>query len=341
LAVASAIGFVYCRAFYGESWKAVVMAGSTALVIGVTHEILHGHYRRLLARGSSTPALLTRLIIASLLAGVVTTAIAASLDPLLHLDATAQRTWGHMAGCILITTFFHVAWSVLYVALKHKAEAQGANDRLREVRALATEAELAMLRYQLNPHFLFNSLTSLRQQIVEDAEKARTMTGELAVYLRHTLRDSAQVETTLGEELRATESYLALEKMRFEERLDVCFEIDPEARDCLVPSFLLQPLVENAIKYGKSGPKEQPLRLHIAARVEPGALHLAVGNSGAWRDAPSRPEGGIGLSNLRRRLEALYPGRHALAVGAEGTDWVCARIAILSPSGAARSRRVA
>jgi hypothetical protein len=214
-----------------------------------------------------------------------------------------------------------LAWSALYLGLKYWGSWREARESALRSEALAQKARLEALRYQLNPHFLFNSLTSLRALIDEDPSRARRMVTELAEFMRHALvRDGGEL-TPLGDEVETIENYLSIEKARFEEKLDVVVDVDPAAREWLVPPFLLHPLVENAVKHGmRTSP--MPLRVELRARAAGGRLTLEVGNTGAWQghaasDA-SGPEGtGTGLSNVRARLEQLYPGRHRLSVTRE------------------------
>jgi LytS/YehU family sensor histidine kinase len=268
---------------------------------------------------------------ANFVAGTITDLLCAGLVAATGIEPPGGLTIPRFVGGVFVMGLFYSGWSILYFAIKRTQAARQVKEMLRDMQAMATRAELAMLRYQLNPHFLFNSLASLRQQILEDPKKARDMTGELAGYLRYTLRHSEQTETPLGEELEAIEKYIALEKIRFEDALDVAFEIEPAARDWPVPSFLLQPLVENAFKHGAPALMESPLRLRIGAGVRDGVLHIEVANTGSWLEPADKcGNGGIGLDNLQSRLQRLHPVRHTFEIGPED-GWVFARIS-LSPA---------
>jgi sensor histidine kinase YesM len=196
--------------------------------------------------------------------------------------------------------------------------------QLSEARSSAQQAQLAALRYQLNPHFLFNALNSISALIVtkrnEDAER---MTDKLSSFLRTSLNADPGELVPLEEELALTEEYLDIESVRFGERLDVNVECAPGACEALVPSFLVQPLVENAIKHGVA-PSRDPVRIDIQASVQGGELCIRVTNC-VSADAESnqvRRQGsqrkGVGLMNVRRRLEAVY-GKSATVV-AEPVD---------------------
>lgn len=207
-------------------------------------------------------------------------------------------------------TFVFVAGIPLYLlsAVAHylflTVEAtQAAARRALESQVTAREAELRALRAQLNPHFLFNSLNSINALVGSDPEGARRMCEGLGDFLRRTLQLGARDAVTLGEELALVDRYLAIEQVRFGERLGVERTIAPEALRCLLPPLLLQPLVENAIKHGVAGRVEGgTLRLH--ASREQGRLVVALENP-VDDDAPVRRGAGMGLENVRRRLAVL------------------------------------
>src|SRR5690606_13653287 len=158
--------------------------------------------------------------------------------------------------------------------------------------------------------------------------RIQRMVGELSGFLRYSLLDPEALEVPLGDELRAVAHYLEVEKVRFEDDLEVRLAVEPEAGGRVVPAFLVLPLVENAVKYGPHT-RPMPLRIHVSGRVEGRALCVEVKNTGRWV-APSRPEAGgtgTGLDNVRQRIAELYPGRHRLDVFEEGA-WVHARIRI-------------
>jgi LytS/YehU family sensor histidine kinase len=199
-----------------------------------------------------------------------------------------------------------------------------------------------MLAYQLNPHFLFNALTSIRAMIDEDRGRARQMVTELAAFLRHALVERALHTTTLAAELEALRGYLAIEQIRFEERLAIETRVDRAAESCAIPAFLIHPLLENAIKHGARDRGEGPLRVRLAATVMGDTLRVEVWNTGSLAPdtAPNgrRPElgfadpapngsagTGIGVRNVRERLARLFPGRHRFELTDE-RGWVRALV---------------
>jgi two-component system LytT family sensor kinase len=184
--------------------------------------------------------------------------------------------------------------------------------RARELGELAATAQLAALRAQINPHFLFNSLNSIAQLIHVDPAKAEACVERLAEIFRYLLNRAEQEFVPLSEELQMTNAYLEIERARFDERLRVETSVDPHALRQLIPNLVLQPLVENAVKHGLSR-KVGPGTLHIAARLDGGTLTLIVGDDGLGMSSSVLAqvfERGVGLRNLRARLERLYGPSH-------------------------------
>ncbi len=213
--------------------------------------------------------------------------------------------------------FLFLSWSALYFGFKYWQKVEQEKERALRADALAREAQLNLLRYQINPHFLFNSLNSIRALVRENPERSERMIGELSEFLRYSLAQHRPHEATLKDEVEAIRNYLAIEKIRFEDKLDVRFDIDPEAERFFVPGFLIHPLVENAIKYGMQT-SAMPLKVELSARARADSLRIEVANSGRWagRDSGLRSSDGtgIGLDNVRQRLEQVYPGRHSFDI---------------------------
>jgi two-component system, LytTR family, sensor kinase len=189
--------------------------------------------------------------------------------------------------------------------------------RDREVRASQLEARLAeaqlrALRMQLQPHFLFNTLNSISSLMYHDLEAADSMMTRLADFLRLTLESEGAQEVTLGRELEFVERYLEIERIRFEDRLAVEVDVEEAALAGLVPSLVLQPLVENALRHGIDRRPEGG-RIALVARREAGRLRLTISNDGpAGTAAESKERQRVGLSNTRERLAQLYGGGYLL-----------------------------
>jgi signal transduction histidine kinase len=184
--------------------------------------------------------------------------------------------------------------------------------RERELTELAATAQLAALRAQINPHFLFNSLNSIAQLIHADPDAAESCVERLAQMFRYVLTRADKEFVPLAEELDMARAYLDIERARFGDRLRVDTRVEPLSLRQLIPNLILQPLVENAVKHGLS-PKRGPGTVRIEARVDGGHLTLTVGDDGLGMAAPALArvyEGGVGLRNLRARLERLYGPAH-------------------------------
>ncbi|MBN1348204.1 histidine kinase [candidate division KSB1 bacterium] len=228
--------------------------------------------------------------------------------------------------------FVLLTWSALYFGIKLWKEWVLQKDRAEKANILAQSAQLKMLRYQLNPHFLFNALNSIRALIEEDRIKARAMVTELAEFLRYSLVSKNYSNVPLSDEIEALRHYFEIQAIRYEEKLEVTFNIEPMAEDYPVLSFLIHPLVENAVKYGmRTSP--MPLKIRINATVIDGMLKIEICNTGKWIEPEKRAENkdgtGTGLENIRQRLENAYPGKHSFEVTAQNGR-VCVVLQILS-----------
>jgi PAS domain S-box-containing protein len=216
----------------------------------------------------------------------------------------------------------------ILIDVTEKREAEKALEKARETERLLAEARWLSLRYQINPHFVFNVLTSIDALSREAPERIPDLTRQLAVFLRRAQHIGSSPLTPLQEELAAMEAYLKIEKIRFEEKLQVDIIIPERLQDLSVPDMLLQPLVENAIKFGMAT-SGMPLNIRVVvSETEAGMLQIEVANTGSWvtKDARSDRQG-IGLGNLRNRLALLYPDRFSLTT-LEENGWVKVRVVL-------------
>jgi hypothetical protein len=214
--------------------------------------------------------------------------------------------------------FILLAWSGAYLALGHWR-------RGLKAEALAHEALTQVLHYQIRPHFLFNTLTSIRALIAEDPGRAREAVSRFAEMFRLSFKAVSAARVRAGEEAGAVQVYLGLEKMRFEDRLVFRVRVEPGAEGRLVPPFLLHSLVENAVQHGDES--DGALRLNVVVSADAGGVRMEVANTGTLAAAPE-PSGngrGIGLRNLRERLALEYPGAHTFTLEQDG-GWVRAVI---------------
>src|SRR5262245_28292009 len=218
------------------------------------------------------------------------------------MNFTIQSPHEYLVGTLEGTLTHHkpflfLSWSALYFGIKYWQQSQQEQQETLRAAALAKEAELQMLRYQLNPHFLFNSLNSASALIHENPARAEKMIGELSEFLRHSLANGKAGDAPLSDELEAARSYLDIEKIRFEDKLIVGFDVEPKAGEFRVPSILIHPLVENAVKY-RMQTSPMPLRVEISAQAADGALRLEVVNTGKWVEDSTNGRGAnIGIEN--------------------------------------------
>ena len=240
------------------------------------------------------------------------------------------RPAGGTSFALLLIGLFYIAgtllgaWSALYYAINYFLQIEEQNDQLLQLENQATSAQLAMLRYQLNPHFLFNTLNSISTLVLlKQTEPANAMLSRLSSFLRYTLINEPTGRVTVAQEVETLKLYLDIERMRFEERLRTRFVIDPASEAALMPSLLLQPLVENAIKYAVS-PQEAGAEITITTQLNGQNLRITVSDtgpglqsgtsdnrlSGVNFDGGEPVSTGVGLANIRDRLAQAYGANH-------------------------------
>ena len=274
-------------------------------------------YRRLWAAGPRTMLICSPIacwIIALAWRAIVNTAYIRILKP----DWAAEHAPRLLDIFVntLPATVLLLCWSGLYFGIKLYENLQLQREATLRQSALAQEAQLKMLRYQLNPHFLFNTLNAISTLVLDGQNRtANLAVSRLSEFLRYTLDQDPMKKVTLRQELDALNLYLGIEKLRFGDRLRLEFDVDERVESALVPSLLLQPLVENAMKYAIA-PREQGGSVTIIAGVERGGLRLAVVDDGPGLP-PAAVSGngrGVGLRNTRERLKVLYGDAHSVHV---------------------------
>ncbi len=231
---------------------------------------------------------------------------------------------GFALGTMYLNLTLLGAWSALYYAINFFLQVEEQADQLMRLENQATSAQLAMLRYQLNPHFLFNTLNSISTLVLlKQTEPANAMLSRLSSFLRYTLVNEPTGRVTVAQEVETLKLYLDIEKMRFEDRLRAFFEVDNAAKEGLLPSLLLQPLVENAIKYAVT-PQESGADIHVIAQLIGQTLRITVSDTGpglqkkggqnmmkSANDVPYEGAStGVGLANIRDRLSQAYGEDH-------------------------------
>jgi two-component system, LytTR family, sensor kinase len=246
----------------------------------------------------------------------VTSTIAPVSDGGWTLSSVVSLGWGMFLGMGI--------WTGLYVRFTEK---QLQEQRELKLKLAASEAELRALEAQINPHFLFNCLNSIRALVAENPARAQDMITRLANIFRYNLHREPSHTVPLASEVEVVGDYLALESVRFEDRLRVRFAIAPGAEKATVPSMLLQALVENALKHGIA-PRPSGGDLLIRAEHNQDATVIEVENSGQLGATDANEPGGVGLSNTRERLRILYGGRASLQLRNRDDGHVVATVLI-------------
>lgn len=231
-----------------------------------------------------------------------------------------ENRWRQLSDLALGRYFLLIAWAALYYALVNAEQARAAERREGEYRRAAKAAELRSLRYQVNPHFLFNTLNSLSALVMTGKSvAAETMIQTLSGFYRRSLAGDPTADVALEEEVSLQQLYLEIEAVRFPERLITRIEVPDALLGALVPGMILQPLVENAVKYGVSA-TSRPVTISVTAREEFGRLVITVSDDGPGARPIEDAGHGIGLANVRDRLEARFGNEAGLLAGpdAEG-----------------------
>jgi signal transduction histidine kinase len=292
---------------------------------------LRAVYRRLLRREPSIALTIVTCVVTSYVAASAWTAAYNVLDAPLATAMLGRRvhvdnTFELFAGSVY-HAFALLAWSVLYLAVKHQERVRVERERALRAEAHLHQARLEALRYQLNPHFLFNTLNALSTLVVEGrTDEAAAMIARLGEFLRLTLAGEGVAEIPLAEELDFVERYLEIEQVRFGVRLQVRVDAAPGLASHPVPALILQPLVENAVKHAVA-PREAGGRIAVTARRAGDALVLAVEDDGPGLGGESSGSG-IGLANTRDRLRARYGDGARLSLEAVRGGGLCATIRI-------------
>ena len=296
------------RTFVGKMIFAII-GGTLVLALRPLYRWLHD-------RGTSIPLFIAVSAVCSYVHSLVWTPLYKGSTNLLwdFVDGEMLSLPGssYLISGVLFYTFIPMAWSVLYVGIKYYRDMHAERERALRAEGLAHEAQLQALRYQINPHFLFNTLNAISTLIVErnnaDAER---MVARLSDFLRLTLDQGTDVEVPLAEEMDFVRRYLRIQQIRFGDRLTTAFDVDAEALSACVPPLLLQPIVENAVRHGIM-PREAGGTVTVEARRVGETLHLRTIDDGPGppSDADRAASDGIGLANVQDRLDALYGDDH-------------------------------
>lgn len=316
-------GLSYVQGVLGgrtPGWQEVFWQANEWLILGALTPLVYVLARRYPLR----PPLIGRNLLAhaggALLLCIAWATAGASLRWLLDIAPTQVAKTQQVASWLLTTipwgTFMYFTTLGCMHAFAYFVEAKEREAQAARLAAQVAEARLGALRMQLHPHFLFNSLNAITVLVRDqDTAAAGRMLDLLSDVLRQVLRSDKAHEVSLDTELRFIERYLAIEQVRFSDRLRVRFDVDDELLDATVPEFVLQPLVENALRHGIAKRADGGV-VEIAARREGDSLVLSVTDNGPDPDASpatrSEPGNGLGLANVRERLATLYGARGRL-----------------------------
>ena len=294
------------RTFSFEDLIRVTIESIVGYCLTLLLSALFGYYRRL-PRITGILATIATLAGATLVYAVLTAFTVSVMrgDPGIEIPL--------VLGSLFLNFTVLAGWSALYFGINFYLIVEDQIDRMQLLETQASSAQLAMLRYQLNPHFLFNTLNSISTLVLlKQTDRANAMLARLSNFLRYTLANEPTAHVTLAQEVETLKLYLEIEQMRFEERLRTVFKIEPAAAQASIPSLLLQPLVENAIKYAVT-PQEEGAEICVIARLTGDRVQITVSDTGPGLiEGKNRPSlsTGVGLTNIRERLAQAFGPDH-------------------------------
>ncbi|MCB2377876.1 histidine kinase [Hymenobacter sp. BT635] len=274
-----------------------------ALNIGTSHLL-----RAIIRRGGwlrlPVLAVVPRLLVVNFLLSLVTQLVISGIMMFgLHMFKPADFSWTMLLLYTFYGNFVFWLWSVLYFGLHYLDSYKQAEVDKWKLAAAVQEAEMRMLKAQINPHFMFNGLNNIRALVTENPARARDMITHLSDLLRYSIQLNSTEKVALAREVEIVEHYLALEAMQLEERLHYRLEVAPDTLNVLIPPMTLQLLVENAIKHGIA-PRPEGGQIELLARLDGAQLHVTVRNTGRYAPRPGHE--GVGVRNARERLQLLF-----------------------------------
>ena len=300
--LATAISYIPFRHMRGQ----VIYQAALLFTMFLATFIVHLSCRFLWRKSFRLATALGFSVVLSYILGVLCTVVSAFVS--LHFESPGiTPSWTLVAAQAFEPTIVLIAWGALYFGIKYYGTVEEQSGRLLAFEATAREAQLQALRYQLQPHFLFNTLNAISTLVVsKQPEQATEMIARLGGLLRNTLSFPETHVVTLREEFAVTEEYLSIEQVRFGSRLTVSLNMSPKAYEAQVPRFLLQPIVENAIRHGIARCPNGGEVVIRASAIED-QLRIEIENDRPIHDPQSGERGeGVGLANTRTRLATLY-----------------------------------
>lgn len=271
----------------------------------------------------SIPKIIPIILVCNFLMGLLMTFVQTGFDRVATGEEMSKATW--MITVSNFTLFFFI-WSVIYFLVHFVENYKRAEIEKFKWQAAIHEAELNKLKSQLNPHFMFNAMNSIRALVGENPLKAKDAITQFSNLLRNTLQMGKQKFIPFAQELEAVKDYLAIEGVRLEERLQVEWNIEPETESIEVPPLMIQTLVENGIKHGIAKLPEGG-KLSVESKKNKDGLEIIIRNSGQY-DATKIPESGYGMRNTEQRLSLLYAGKATLEIKNEDSKTVITKLYI-------------
>lgn len=311
-------GLAISRSFAISAW------GACAGIL--SSHLFRGWMRRWKWLKLSPLQALPRVFLASIVVGVTITALVTAGWPVVFgMEALKASGVGWVFPAIFIWSATVFLWTAIYVGVHYFGSYKTSEMENLRLAVVAKDAQLRVLLAQVNPHFIFNCLNSLRALIIEDPTRAQTMVTELASMLRYSLQSGKTDAVSLEMELEAVSAYLKLEAIRLEERLRVKIDMDPHSLETQIPPMLLQTLVENGVKHGVAR-LAQGGEIRVASEMRNGALKIRVQNSGQLSESSGSTR--MGLDNIRQRLQLLYGDAASLVLRNQDADFVIAEVSI-------------
>jgi histidine kinase len=307
---------------------AIFSCGAASAIV-CTH-IYRAYLRRHDWLGLRIWQLIPRMLLASMILGVLITGLVTLEWAVIAGVKTFAPTRVWLPPALAGWTTSALGWNIVYFAVSYYDRYRAAQLEKARLETTAKEAQLQGLVAQINPHFIFNCLNSLRALIVEDPTRARTMVTDLADLLRYTLQSGQRPTVPLQDELQVVNTYLNIERLRFEERLAARIDAAPETLSFPVPSMLVQSLIENGIKHGIEK-LPQGGEIHLTTRIKDRTLKVQVVNTGQLMRGGNST--GIGLENARERLRLLYGEQASLTLQQQGANQVVVEISIPAKAG--------
>lgn len=316
---------------FGSVRAALIVTLVTSPVAVVLTGVLRSVYKHLKLSPERPRQLVLPVLIGSTVAATIDWGIATWAQQAIDLYPVQGAM---LLGFTWLRGVQYLGWSTLYFWILSTFAARERAVTLVRAESAAHEAELQMLRAQIDPHFLFNSLNTVLAGLDRDPKSLTVVVQGLADYLRYSLAHRHSALVPLGEEFDAAANYLIVEKARFRDDLEFTAHIDDTARAASVPGVILQPLIENAMKHGYKT-TTIPLRVRVDVRTgASGRVTIEVANSGRWIEPPSQraagDASGVGLESLKRRLALLYPEAHRFDI-VKSADEVAVRIELRAP----------